>query len=121
MNPTVFDILDGRERNANVRIGHVYLYARRSRRWIDGAMVDAFDVATIQVKPDRLQGKGHGSKFFDFIEAETASRGLIVFVESILNQRFYGYLKRRGYMDVPYNPGCLYFLPQQSVTAADSV
>lgn len=108
--PTVYDVLDGKLRNSHVMWGPVQLYIRKSKRFLQGSMVEAADVATIEV-PEELRGQGIGASFFDFWEQEARSRGLFVLVESILNPSFRSWLLRRGYIPCDYDPSSVYLAP----------
>lgn len=108
-SPSLEDVLDGRVRNAHVRWNKVFAYVRRTQRYINGQVMATFDVATIEAHP---QGKGHGTRFFSFVEEQSAARGLTVFVESILNDRLFDMLLRRGYAPCD-TPQCLYLPPQK--------
>jgi GNAT superfamily N-acetyltransferase len=91
------EVMSGGRKNAHCAFGEVALYVRRSTRagWSD-QYVAAFDVATIEV-PEELQGQGRGTQFFDWAEAEADRIGVAIYVESILNERLYQFLLRRGY------------------------
>ena len=109
---TIEDVLEGRVPRAHIRRGRVLAYVRHTKRWILNQYVETLDVASIEV-PESLQGKGHGTRFLSYVEKEAHKRGLSVFVESILNERFYESLVRRAY--VPCHPMCL-CLPPKNLT-----
>jgi hypothetical protein len=107
---TVYDVLDRKVRPSHVTwqssVGEVYLYIRRTRRYLGGQMVESADVATIDVEH---QGRGACREFFDFWEREAQARSLHVYVESILDPAFKAWFLRRGYLESSIDPQSVYF------------
>lgn len=82
-----------RERCMNV-------YVRKSKRYINGKMVDCLDFASVEVD-ERHRGKGYLKKFLVRFEQEATKLKRAVYVESILEPRLVPFLTRMGYKFVP--------------------
>lgn len=75
------EFLESSLRNAWIVDGFIDVYVRKSKRIIDGKMVDCFDVASVSVQEDQ-QGKG---LFTDFMRMVIERMDCCIYVESILN------------------------------------
>lgn len=99
-------------RNAYVRQrGCSELYVRRSRRHLGGVWVDGvLDIARIEV---RYPGRG----LFTRLTNQLLARGIPLFIECVLNERFATNLSRMGFTRVDHScvngrtPPSFYKLP----------
>lgn len=73
--------------------GFASLYVRINRRSLNGRIYNkVFDIASVEVKA-RQRGKGIFTKLVERLLA----RGLIVYVESVMNDRLAAWLERNGF------------------------
>ena len=70
----------------------IKIYIRKSKRYINEKMIDCFDIATIEVEK---QGKGLFTKILDQIIQKYPTTN--IFIESIMEPRFRGFFKRKGF------------------------
>ena len=98
MNTLLTDFLDSPQKTTwlNMVRGSTRLsvYVRKSRRYLEGRLQDAIDIATANAYP---QGTGLFTAFVEKVEQIAKERDLIVFVESILNEQLISFFVRRGY------------------------
>lgn len=88
--------------NAWLEDATMQVYVRRSRRLIDDKIVFALDIANVGVyKP----GQGRFTQFLDFVKQ--VNPWSIIYVESVLNNRFWQHLLKKGF--IPNStPKCCY-------------
>tara|TARA_B100000614_G_scaffold262909_1_gene300715 strand:- start:189561 stop:189977 length:417 start_codon:yes stop_codon:yes gene_type:complete len=82
------------------------MYARRTKRWINQELMETVDLANFDVDPE-VRGEGNLTRFLDEIEKLADHNKVVVYVESILNERLYDFLMRRGYI-MACSPECLF-------------
>jgi hypothetical protein len=73
------------------------VYVRKGRRIINNDLVATLDIASVNAYPP---GRGIFTQFITQLECElpTFSTIMCIFIESIVNDAFFEYLMRRGYM-----------------------
>jgi len=72
----------------------ISIYIRKSKRLIEGNLVDCIDVASVNVVN---KGRGEFTNFLDWLISSYSS-DFIIFVESVLEERLNGFLKRKGFI-----------------------
>lgn len=82
-------------------------YVRKTIRYIGREMYNTLDIANVEVTEEE-RGKKIFTKFLDKVEKAAKERDSIVFIESILSERFYNFLLKRGYRPRPSEPSSLY-------------
>ncbi|MGY0522839.1 hypothetical protein ACW0JY_37830, partial [Pseudomonas aeruginosa] len=70
---------------------------RIAARWIDGEGRWTLDLADLEVTNEGERGKGQFTLFLSNAERIADSNGLIVYVQSIVNQRLLNNLVSKGY------------------------
>jgi hypothetical protein len=80
-------------RNKWILTDNVKLYIRKSKRFIENEMRDFLDISSVEVEP---KGEKLFTNLLDRIEKEFSDKN--IFVESILNDRLYEFLLKRGYL-----------------------
>ncbi len=83
-----------------IKDGDLECYVRVTKHRVGDVVACTFDVANVKVK-QRSRRKGVFKVWLAIVEAECDARGLVVYVESVLNDDLYRFLKARGYEDVP--------------------
>lgn len=101
MNLSQFLADANRPSNQWIRERFMDVYVRRSKRYLNGQMIECLDFATVEVD-ERRRGKGHFTKFLLRFEQEAAKLKRAVYVESILEPRLVPFLTRMGYKFVPH-------------------
>ena len=71
----------------------IKIYLRKSKRQLDGRLVPSIDIASIEVYQP---GKGLGTRLIDWIHEHNPYH--MTLIESILEDRFYNGLKKRGWL-----------------------
>ncbi|HWG89150.1 MAG TPA: hypothetical protein VN679_15300 [Candidatus Acidoferrales bacterium] len=91
--------------------GPMQIYMRRSVRCLHGTdeTVRALDIANVEVAQSQ-RGKGLFGRLLNAVDAVGATTGThIIYVESVLNDRFADYLKRHGFIyDTDTQPPSFY-------------
>lgn len=87
------DFLDSKRNNIWLQDDDMSVYVRKASRYIDGQRLTSLDIASINVyKP----GNQLGSKFIN--DAHKMHPFQITCIESIINRRFYDYLRNNGWL-----------------------
>lgn len=87
-------------RNEWIAEKNIRVYIRRSVRYINGKMVPALDIGSVEVDEDK-RGQKVFTRFLTRFEAAAKALQRIVYVESILEPRLYDFLLKNGYARVP--------------------
>lgn len=95
LNCALPEFLAGPLRNAYLGPEGLTLYARKSSRLWQGAVLPCLDVATVELHP-ALRGLGVGKRVFDRIEALARAYRRCVYVENVLNPVLEQLLLKRG-------------------------
>jgi len=87
-------------------------YIRYTNRWIsnkaipmptpnhiNGSLFPSIEIGSVSVDEEH-QGKGNFKKFIAVLEEIAQEKGRIVFVESVLDERFQDFWQRRGYTQI---------------------
>lgn len=96
--------------NRWLRFEEMAVYVRVGPKWIDGALVQCVQLASLS-SPPRYQGRG---TFTRLVELITSTTELTIYVEQVLNERFLEALLRRGFLPARAYDGRLYdvYLPR---------
>lgn len=79
------------------QFGDLMVYARIAARWIDREGRWTLDLADLEVTNEGERGQGYFTHFLSNAERIADSNGLIVYVQSIVNQRLLNSLVAKGY------------------------
>lgn len=77
---------------------HLNIYLRLTKRYLNGAMHNTIDLASIVIDEDH-RSKNHFSRFLSEVEKIAEKTGRVVYVESLLNKRLKQYLLNNGYTE----------------------
>lgn len=94
------DFIKSNQRSAWVHSKDISVYLRKSQRVVNGKMLSALDIASIDVEKES-QGKGIFTAFL--VEAE--SLGVPIFIENVLTRKFSEFFRKRGYTEIGSNDG----------------
>jgi len=84
-------------RNAWIKDGPLSVYIRKSERmFVLGKRVHTIDVANVTV---RTPGQGLFTLYLHGVECLAATRGSVVYVENVIDERFREFFRRRGYTE----------------------
>jgi hypothetical protein len=76
----------------------VEVYVRITQRYVDDTFVESIDIANIDIKKERNQGKGWFTGFITQVEELAATSSRCVYIESIVSERFANFIIKRGYL-----------------------
>ncbi|MCP8472877.1 hypothetical protein NK639_28230 [Pseudomonas sp. ZM24] len=93
------------------QFGDLMVYARIAARWIDGEGRWTLDLADLEVTNEGERGQGYFTHFLSNAERIADSNGLIVYVQSIVNQRLLNSLVAKGYFLQGYDAYRLHQAP----------
>ena len=88
----ILNFISSPKKSCWFRADGVILYLRKSKRLLIGQLVDALDIASIEVLEP---GKGQGSRLIEWIHSHNPYQ--LTLIESILTDRFYQSLQGRGW------------------------
>lgn len=91
--------LESEERNRWILMGDMRVYARKGTHLIEGRLERCLDVASIEVE-EEARGRGLFTEWLAGAERAAKKRGLVVYVENVLNPDLGLFLTRRGYSKV---------------------
>jgi len=95
----------GLPRNAWVDFHFGEIYFRRSRRPIDGNLVDMIDVANVEVY-ENMRGHGYFTELMQELEKKLQTSAVKwIYVENVLNERLQPFLLSRGFVPREGWPG----------------
>lgn len=77
---------------------HLNIYLRLTKRYINGAIHNTIDLASICIDEEH-RSKKHFTHFLNHIEKIAEKAGRLVYVESLLNKRLKQYLLNNGYTE----------------------
>lgn len=92
-------------RNTWLREGSLEIYVRRAmhKHPESNCLVPTLDIANINISDKRLRSKGVFSSWLTSAEALAQEHNLNVYVESVMNERLWGFLRKKGYIETaPY-------------------
>ena len=81
---------------------HLNIYLRLTKRYINGAMHNTIDLASICID-EEYRSKKHFTRFLDYVEKIAETAGRVVYVESLLNKRLKQHLIKNGYSECSLN------------------
>lgn len=88
------------------------LYYRCTTRYLDGALRDTFDLATISIE-ENSRGRGGFTEILGKIEELVDKHNRYLYVENILMPRFQEFFWKRGYTRIGENESpCAFRIPK---------
>jgi hypothetical protein len=96
MSKPVQKFLDSGMRNSWLSLPHMQVYVRRGHHLIDRRPKSVFDIANVTVA-EGMRGRGVFTEFLNDLFVILPGQVEGIFVESILNERFFKYLIKRGF------------------------
>lgn len=99
----ILELVESDKRDKRFELGELSAYCRKSFRLYSfkkdaPVFINAIDIASIEVHPDR-RGQGVFTKFLEAFEEIAKENGYAVYVESILEKKLNKFLKNKGYED----------------------
>lgn len=86
--------LESNQRNLWIENRLFKIYVRKSIRKIEGKVSNFLDLASFEIKIEDKKGIGNFTYLLTLIEDKIKYN---IYVESILNERLYGFLEKRNY------------------------
>lgn len=88
----------------------IQVYIRKTVRHLDQAKVTSLDIANLVLYPT---GQGHGTKLIDMLHDINPCQ--VTYIESVVNERFAGYLERSGWLKAQTTPPSFYKIKDDSL------
>jgi GNAT superfamily N-acetyltransferase len=108
----------GRPTRAWLIVRNLKIYVRVTRRYVGEVIHDSLDVASVEV-PERYRGRGIFTRWMDKAEEIAAANGMTIYVESILEPRLLGFLRKRSYTMLNESiPPVMFKLPSATAPSA---
>lgn len=85
------------------RTNNIFLYYRVTKHYIEGNYVDTIDIASIEIVPECMRGKGFFTKLLQEIEKLAIEYDRIIYIESVVSDRLFYHLSNLGYQQSDYN------------------
>ena len=82
----------------HVVFGKVTCYTRVSKHYLEGVNVKTIDLANITTR-SKHRGQGHFTAFLSAVEGTAGSVGRAVYIENVMEERFRGFFRKRGYAE----------------------
>lgn len=96
------EFIKSKQRNKWIYDDGIKIYIRNSLRYFNGNLIPCLDLASIEIDNS---GNGIFTNIFNEILEKFKDKN--IFVESILTDRFYNFIKSKGFVEIPSYPQSL--------------
>lgn len=93
---TLRGFIESKRRNAWLSSGSLRVFVRNSKRLFDAEMRSCLDIATVEVAENK-RGTGVFREFLAAAETVATEKGLELFVENVMEERFRSLFERMGW------------------------